>query len=57
MATFTHHPDVHHPDEPSKAASVVPVLLAFGALLVATFAAAYFGRAVIDVVGTLLGAS
>ncbi|SDD72127.1 hypothetical protein SAMN05216410_0066 [Sanguibacter gelidistatuariae] len=44
-------------DEPSKAASIVPVLLAFGALFAVAFGAAYFGRELIDVVGKLLGAN
>lgn len=44
-------------DEPSKAASIVPVLLAFGALFAVAFGAAYFGREVIGVLGKFLGAS
>lgn len=43
--------------EPSRAASIVPVLLAFGALFAVTFGAAYFGREVIDVLGKFLGSS
>ena len=42
-------------DEPSKASSVFPVLVAFGALFAVAFAAAYFGRDLIAVVGKLLG--
>lgn len=43
-------------DEPRRAASVVPVLLAFGALVLLSVAAAYFGREVISFVGSFLAA-
>lgn len=42
-------------DEPSKASSVIPVLVAFGALFVIAFGAAYYGRDLIAVIGTFLG--
>ena len=41
-------------DEPRRAASVVPVLLAFGALVLLSVAAAYFGREAISFVGSFL---
>lgn len=40
--------------EPSRAASVLPVLLAFGGLLVLAVGAAYFGREAISLLGLLL---
>lgn len=43
-------------DEPRRAASVLPVLLAFGALVLLSVAAAYFGREAISVVGSFLAA-
>ena len=42
-------------EQPSKASSVIPVLVAFGALFVLTFGAAYYGRDLITVVSKLLG--
>ena len=42
-------------EQPSKASSVIPVLVAFGALFVLAFGAAYYGRDLIAVVGKLLG--
>ena len=42
-------------DKPSKASSVFPVLAAFGALFAIAFGAAYYGRDLIAVIGTLLG--
>ena len=46
----------YHPaDQPSKASSVFPVLVAFGALFVIAFGAAYYGRDLIAVIGKLLG--
>lgn len=43
-------------DEPRRAASVVPVLLAFGVLVLLSVAAAYLGREVISLVGSFLSA-
>lgn len=43
-------------DEPRRAASVLPVLLAFGALVLLSVAAAYFGREAISFVGSFLAA-
>lgn len=43
-------------DEPRRAASVLPVLLAFGALVLLSVAAAYFGREAIALVGSFLAA-
>ncbi|MBI9113953.1 hypothetical protein [Sanguibacter suaedae] len=40
--------------EPSRAASVVPVLIAFGALVALALGAAVFGREVVELVGGLL---
>lgn len=47
--------DLDRSQEPSRAASVVPVLLAFGAMFALAVGAAYFGREAITFVGGLLG--
>ena len=40
--------------KPSKASTVLPVLVSFGALFAIAFGAAYYGRDLIAVIGSLL---
>ena len=40
---------------PSKASSVIPVLVSFGALFTIAFGAAYYGRDLLAVIGKILG--